>query len=97
MILAGIMSTTAKPQRLEVRVTSENKRLIKRAAEIEGRSITDFVVDALASAAIQVIQDHDTLRLADRDREVFVEAMLRPPTSNQRLREASQRYRKIFS
>jgi uncharacterized protein (DUF1778 family) len=90
------MSATAKPERLDVRITKEQKRLVEHAAELEGRSITDFVVSSVASAAKQVIQDHDTLRLTARDREVFVQALLRPPAANENLSQAVRRYKEAI-
>lgn len=85
-----------KPERLEARVTREQKQLIERAAELEGRSITDFVVASAQSAARQVIQDHEILKLTARDREVFVQALLNPPKPTDKLRQAVRRYKEAF-
>lgn len=85
-----------KPERLEARVTREQKQLIERAAELEGRSITDFVVASAQSAARQVIQDHEILKLTARDREVFVQALLNPPKPTDKLRQAVRRYKEEF-
>lgn len=85
-----------KPERLEARVTREQKQLIERAAELEGRSITDFVVASAQSAARQVIQDHEILKLTARDREVFVQALLNPPKPADKLRQAVRRYKEEF-
>jgi uncharacterized protein (DUF1778 family) len=85
-----------KPERLEARVTREQKQLIERAAELEGRSITDFVVASAQSAARQVIQDHEILKLTARDREVFVQALLNPPKPTDKLRHAVRRYKEAF-
>jgi uncharacterized protein (DUF1778 family) len=92
------MSTPAmpKPERLEARVTREQKQLIEHAAELEGRSITDFVVASAQSAARQVIQDHESLKLTARDREVFVQALLNPPQPTDKLRQAVRRYKQAF-
>jgi uncharacterized protein (DUF1778 family) len=90
------MSTMPKPERLEARVTREQKQLIEHAAELEGRSITDFVVASAQSAARQVIQDHEILKLTARDRAVFVQALLNPPQPADKLRQAVRRYRKEF-
>jgi uncharacterized protein (DUF1778 family) len=89
-------SAMAKPERLEARVTREQKQLIERAAELEGRSITDFLVTSAQSAAKQVIQDHDVLRLTVRDREIFVQALLNPAKPAAKLRRAVQRYKEVF-
>ena len=89
-------STMLKPERLEARVTREQKELIEHAAELEGRSITDFVVASAQSAARQVIQDHESLKLTARDREVFVQALLNPPQPTDKLRQAVRRYKEAF-
>jgi uncharacterized protein (DUF1778 family) len=89
-------SAVAKQERLEARVTREQKLLIERAAELEGRSITDFVVASAASAAKQVIQDHEVLKLTAKDREVFVQALLKPATPTDKLRQAARRYKEAF-
>jgi uncharacterized protein (DUF1778 family) len=90
------MPAMPKLERLEARVTREQKHLIEHAAELEGRSITDFVVASAQSAAKQVIQDHEILKLTARDREVFVQALLNPPRPTNKLRQAVRRYREEF-
>ena len=89
-------SASAKQELLEARVTREQKRLIEYAAELEGRTITDFVVASVASAAKQVIQDHEILKLTAKDREVFVQALLNPAKPAEKLRQAVHRYRETF-
>jgi uncharacterized protein (DUF1778 family) len=93
------MSTQArpKPERLEARVTREQKHLIQRAAELEGRSITDFLVASAQSAAQQVIQEHETLRLTAKEREVFVQALMDPAPPTEKLRRAVRRYKETVS
>ncbi|HMD47992.1 MAG TPA: DUF1778 domain-containing protein [Bryobacteraceae bacterium] len=82
--------------RLEARVTPELKQLIEQAAELEGRSITDFIVASTQSAAKQVIQERELLKLGARDREVFVQALMNPPKPNEKLRQAFRRYRETI-
>lgn len=81
------MPSAVKPERLEARVTSEQKELIERAADLEGRSLTDFLVASAAAAAKQVIQEHEILKLAAQDRAVFLAALQNPPEPNAKLRE----------
>ena len=82
-----------KEQRLEARVTPDQKRLIERAAELRGTSVTEFVVVSAQQAATETIRDFETLRLRDEAREVFVNAILNPPAPNERARAAAQRYK----
>jgi uncharacterized protein (DUF1778 family) len=81
-------------ERLEARITNEQKQLILRAAALEGRSITDFVVASAQAAARRVIEDHEVIRLSAADREAFVSALLSPPAPHAKLRAAARRYRK---
>jgi uncharacterized protein (DUF1778 family) len=82
-----------KWERLEARVTLDQKRLIARAANLRGTSLTDFVVVSAQQAAKETIKDFETLRLRDEAREVFVNAILNPPAPNQAARRAAARYK----
>lgn len=83
----------ARAQRLEARITAEQKSLIERAAALQGRTVTDFVLTSVQDAARRAIQEHQQLELSVRDSEAFVEAFLRPKPVNDRLRETVRRYR----
>jgi len=89
------MGIAVKLERLEARITAEDKRTLERAAELSGRKLTDFVVSAAREAARNTIQRYEGMVLTDaRDREAFVGAMLAPPAPNDKLRAAAARYRK---
>ena len=83
----------AKAERLEARVTAEQKSLIERAAALQGRSLTDFVLTSVQDAAQRAIEEHNLLALSVRDSEAFVDALLNPRPVNDRLRDTVRRYR----
>ncbi len=83
----------SKSERLEARISIEQKQLFQRAADIQGRTLTDFVVSSAQDAAKQAIQGHEMMILSDRDRKVFVEALLNPPSPSTKLRAAARRYK----
>jgi len=85
----------SKMERLEARITKEAKDLFQTAADLEGRTLTDFVVTAALEAARRTIQHSDLIRLTARDQERFVEVLLGPQEPNAKLREAAARYRKV--
>ncbi len=82
-----------KQERLEARVTRQQKRLIERAAYLRGTSVTDFVVASAQQAATVTIRDSETLGLRDEAREAFVNALLNPPAPNPVARAAARRYK----
>ncbi len=95
MANAASRSTTrrTRAERLETRVTAEQKSLIARAAALQGRSVTDFVLTSVQDAARRAIEEHSQLALSIRDSEIFVDALLNPKPVNDRLRDTVRRYR----
>jgi uncharacterized protein (DUF1778 family) len=95
--MANIATKSARgrtrAQRLETRVTAEQKRLIERAAALQGRTVTDFVLTSVQDAARRAIEEHHQLELSVRDSEAFVDALLNPKPVNDRLRDTIRRYR----
>lgn len=86
-----------KRERLEARVTREQKRVIERAAEIRGMSLTDFVLACAQQAATEIIREAETLSLRGDAREAFVNALLLPPAPSPSLVAAARRYRSRVS
>jgi uncharacterized protein (DUF1778 family) len=86
-------SGRARSQRLEVRLTAEQKSLIEQAAVLQGRTVSDFVLTSVQGAARRAIERNQQLELSVRDSGAFVEAMLDPRPVNDRLRDTVRRYR----
>ena len=75
-------------ERLGFRIDAETKDLIKRAAHLSRRKVSDFCVTALADTARRTIAEHEMLVLSNRDREAFFEALINPPAPSGRLERA---------
>lgn len=86
-----------REERLEARVSRATKALFQKAAEIEGRSVTDFVVHSALEAAKRTVQENEFMHLTQRDRVAFVEALLNAPAPNATLRKAARRHAQIFA
>ena len=82
-----------RDERLEARVTKEQKALFVRAAELQGRSLTDFLVASAQEAAMKAVRKHGAMRLSERERQAFVSALLNPPSPARALESAGKRYR----
>lgn len=85
---------TAKTARLEARVTDDQKALFQRAADLTGRSLTDFVVSSAQEIAARTVREREVLTLSGLDRKVFLDALLNPPPPSKRLRQAASRYKR---
>jgi uncharacterized protein (DUF1778 family) len=81
--------------RIEVRITPDGLAIVKRAAEIQGRSLSDFVVAAAQEAAYQTIERVEIIRLSVEDQRLFAEALLNPPEPAPALVRAMENYRRL--
>jgi uncharacterized protein (DUF1778 family) len=91
MTLSAAGTVTAN-ERLEARVTSEQKELFKEAANLQGVTLTDFIVSSVHQAAVRALEARHVLELSRNDQKAFVKALLSPKTPNQRLRAAWARH-----
>ncbi len=95
-----INSMTAEPlkntARLEARLKPEIKALWQQAADLEGRSLTDFVIASVQAEATRVIEQHQRLALSYDDSETVVAALLNPPAPSAALKAAAQRHDQIL-
>ncbi|MGB6687413.1 MAG: DUF1778 domain-containing protein [Terracidiphilus sp.] len=87
------MTLALRTERTEARLLPEQKERIERAASIKGLSLSDFIVQHADAAAIKTIQLHTSWTLEDRDRDVFVQALLNPPKPGGRMKAAVKRYK----
>jgi len=82
----------SKRERLATRLSAEQKALLQRAADLEGRSLSDFVLESAQRAAESVIREHEVMTLTAQDSRAFADAVLNPPLPNEQLRAAFARY-----
>ena len=89
-----VVRQSDKPERLEARLAREQKRLIERAAELRGTSVTDFVLNSAQQAAMETIKNFQVLALRDEASKLFVSTLLNHPTPNASARAAARRYKR---
>ena len=82
--------------RLEARISRDLHGAVKRAAELQGRTVTDFVVDALQSAASKAITQADHVRMSIVDQEAFANALITPAKPNAALKRAFSKANKLL-
>lgn len=91
------MTAAITTARLEARISIELHTSLKRAAEIEGRTMTDFVVSAVQDAAQRAIEQASVIRLSLADQERFAAALLSPPKPTAALNRAFARRKTLLA
>ena len=82
--------------RIEARITPDALAIVKRAAEIQGRSLSDFVVAAAQEAANRTIEEAQLIRLSVEDQRQFAEALLNPPKVSPALTRARKAHARLI-
>jgi uncharacterized protein (DUF1778 family) len=86
---------TTRPARLEARISREALAVVRRAAEIQGRSVSDFVVAAAQEAAQKAVTEIEVIRLSRAAQEKFAALLLNPPAPAPALKKAFDRHRAL--
>lgn len=82
----------AKLERIDMRLSSDHKEIIERAATAVGQTLTTFAVSTLVERAHEVLAREEETRLSARDRTVFLKIM-DESEPNQKLKRAARRYK----
>jgi len=83
--------------RIEARIAPEALVVVKRAAELQGRSLSDFLVESAVSMAKKTIEETQIIRLAVEDQRAIAEAILNPPPLAPAMVRAIRRHRRIIA
>lgn len=86
---------TTRTARLEAHITPDALAVVRRAAEIQGRSVSDFVVAAAQEAAQRTVSEIEVVRLSRAAQEKFVALLLKPPAPPAALKKAFERHRAL--
>ena len=88
---------STRTARIEARIAPDTLAVVKRAAELQGRSVSDFVVAAAQEAAAKAIEEAQFIRLSVADQRAFVEAILNPPPLAPAMERAIERHRRLVT
>ncbi len=87
-------SGAGRSERLDARVTREEKETIETAAHLKGTSSSDFVRMAVKEAALKTIREYEVLSLNEESRRTFIQALLNPPNPNEKALAGVKRFKK---
>ncbi len=82
--------------RVEARITPDVLALVRRAAELQGRSVSDFIVTAAQEAANKTIEESNIIRLSAEDQLRFYELLHNPPPPSPAMLKAFARRRELL-
>lgn len=89
-------NTAKRDDRLELRATKEEKRLLASAAAYERLDVTSFVMRSVLPAAREVIARNERITLSERDSVRVLELLENPPAPTEALLAAARRLRDQF-
>ncbi len=69
----------ARTARVEARIAPDALAVVRRAAELQGRSVSDFLVAAALKDAHRTIEDAQIIRLSVDDQRRFADLLINPP------------------
>jgi uncharacterized protein (DUF1778 family) len=87
--------TPTRAARIEARIAPDVLVVVKRAAEIQGRSVSDFVVAAAREAAQRTIEETQVLRMSLADQERIADLLANPPPPNETMERAFAAHREL--
>jgi uncharacterized protein (DUF1778 family) len=84
-------TVTAREDRIELRATKEEKRLLTSAAAYERLDVTSFIMRNVLPAAREVVDRAERIVLSERDAQRVLELLENPPKPTPALLEAGRR------
>lgn len=90
------MQPSTSTARLEARISTDLHGMLKRAAELQGRTMTDFVVSAVQEAAQRAVEQNGVIRQSLADQECIRQALLNSPYPPPALERASSRRNRLL-
>ncbi len=90
MAITQTPQTAGRAETINLRVTRKQKTLIDQAAEVLGRSRSDFMLDTACREAENVLLDRRYFSLSEEAFREFTTMLDRPPKDNSKLRRLLQ-------
>lgn len=89
-------TSSAKNNRIDLRVTQEQKALLEQAASLKGVSLSAYTILHLLPAAQQDIAAQERLVLSNHDRDLLMASLDNPPVLQGDLKSAIAKHRNKY-
>lgn len=80
-----------KKQRIDLRLSDDDKGMIEEAAVLTNQTITQFMLRSASERAAQVIEQHRRMVLNDESWARVMDTLSNPPEPNEKLKKAARR------
>lgn len=80
-------SAAARSARLGLRTTPRQEAVLRRAADVANKSLTDFILDSACHAAEQTLLDQRLFMVSGKEYRAFLDLLDRPARHNPGLRD----------
>ena len=91
------MSSEAhRTARIEARIAPAELAIVRHAAELQGRTLSDFIVAAARDAAHRTIEEAHIIRLSVEDQRSFVDLLLDPPAPAPAMERAKRAHARLI-
>lgn len=79
-------------QRLNLRLERRAKTLLERAASLEGKTVSKFVLHSALEQAKKTVHEHESLSLNAENSKTFFNALAAPINFNNKLTDAIEEH-----
>jgi len=86
------MAKIMKDNRLDIRLGTEQKDVLARAAALLGLNLSDFVISKSLDAAHNILKEHTVINMSPRDLATFMGALQEESEPTAALKRAVERY-----
>lgn len=94
----GMDAQLSKDERIEIRVSSHDKRIFQKAQKLSGdKSFSSFIIRVLKKHSEEIVANNERILASDRDREIFFNAVFGNEKPNNILVNAAKKYKSQFS
>lgn len=84
-------SSATRSARLGLRATPEQEAVLRRAADVVHKSLTDFILDSACQAAEQTLLDQRLFMVSGSQYQALMDLLERPEQTNEGLRDLFSR------
>ncbi|MBM4227835.1 MAG: DUF1778 domain-containing protein [Gammaproteobacteria bacterium] len=89
--MAGSESSVTRSARLGLRATPEQEAVLRRAADVAHKSLTDFILDSACRAAEQTLLDQRLFMVSGSQYQALMDLLEQPERANDGLRDLFSR------